>query len=176
MTLKEATSEKHSIAEKMPFNQIMIMGGLSPAQYLEYLKVQYCIFNTIESRLLLPIDLIRSGNISRDIHELSNSLGVEIKIPITSSHSKKYVNHLLKIPEKDLWAHVYLNYFAIIFGGQMIKSKVRGSGRMYDFENIQDNIKFIREKQSDSHANEVNKGYDFMIDIFENLHKSLFNV
>jgi hypothetical protein len=45
---------------------------------------------------------------------------------------------------------------------------------MYDFENMQECIQSIRRVQKDEWADEVNKGYDFIILIFEEL-ESLCN-
>ena len=56
-----------------------------------------------------------------------------------------------------------------MFGGQMMKSKVPGSGRMYDFDNMMEAAGSIRSVQKDEWADEVNKGFDFMIEIFDEL-------
>ena len=70
-------------------------------------------------------------------------------------------------------AHVYLNYLAIMFGGQMMKTKVPSTGRMYDFENMMEAAGSIRAIQKDEWADEVNKGFDFMIEIFKELENVL---
>ena len=46
LPLKEAIAEKHSLAEKMPFNQKMFRGELSNEEYTTYLTQQYAIFST----------------------------------------------------------------------------------------------------------------------------------
>ena len=40
LPLKEATAEKHKLAERMPFNGLMFSGRLTASQYGEYLKSQ----------------------------------------------------------------------------------------------------------------------------------------
>jgi hypothetical protein len=69
-------------------------------------------------------------------------------------------------------AHVYLNYLALVFGGQMMKSKVPGNGKMYMFENVQEVIQNVRGFQTDDMAEEVNKGFNFIIDILDELQKN----
>jgi heme oxygenase len=168
MTLREATMEKHKMAEQMPFNQTMFKGELTKEQYLEYLKVQHRIFQMIEDKVTLPSNFLRCENILNDIIELEHQLG---DMDFAENVSNNYCNHLSMLDDEEIWSHVYLNYMALLFGGQMMKTRVPGSGRLYDFENSQDIIKSIREKQKDEWADEVNKGYDFMIEIFAELNK-----
>ena len=70
---------------------------------------------------------------------------------------------------KQLYPHIYLNYMALMFGGQMMKSKVPGKGRMYDFDNVQESIATIRGIQKDVWADEVNKGFQYIINILDEL-------
>jgi hypothetical protein len=56
-----------------------------------------------------------------------------------------------------------------MFGGQMMKSKVPGSGRMYDFDDMMEAAGSIRAVQTDEWADEVNTAFDFMIEIFDEL-------
>jgi hypothetical protein len=56
-----------------------------------------------------------------------------------------------------------------MFGGQLIKPNILGSGRVYDFDNIQESVGFIRKIQSDEWADEVNRGFDFLISIYGQL-------
>jgi heme oxygenase len=180
MNLRDATAIKHKLAERMPFNVIMFGGKLTNQQYLEYLKSQHRIFEKIESIIELPNEFLRSGKIYQDIVEINltiyNGDNQDSVIEQTTEIPDSYCNYLSTLNEETIWPHVYLNYLALLFGGQMIKSKVPGSGKMYDFENSQEVIKIIREKQKDEWADEVNKAYDFIIDIFEELHKKTINV
>jgi len=56
-----------------------------------------------------------------------------------------------------------------MFGGQMMKAKTPGPGHMYDFEDMKGAASSVRAIQKDEWADEVNKGFDFMIKIFKNL-------
>ena len=168
--LKEATSEKHSLAEKMPFNQKMIKGELNKKQYFNYLIQLRQIYSTIELHTLPNPNLNRLSPIQIDIEELKNSIGI-INIDSVLSSTNNYVKHLTNLNSEQILAHVYLNYLAIIYGGQMIKRQVPSAGKLYDFENMQEAVSSIRVLQKDEWADEVNLGFDFMIEIFKELDK-----
>jgi hypothetical protein len=53
----------------------------------------------------------------------------------------------------------------------MMKEKTPGQGKMYDFENMMECAGSIRAIQKDEWADEVNAGFDFMIEIFKELEK-----
>ena len=168
MTLKEATAELHSKAEKMEFNQRMFRGELSKLEYGNYLTQQLVIFLEIECRGVLPNEnLKRSEVIRQDINEL----GVyTFKI---NKATRQYALHLMNITDEELKAHIYLNYLAIMFGGQMMKSKVPGSGKMYEFEgDMRELIGSVRAIQTDEMADEVNKGFQYIINILDELQKN----
>ena len=163
MNLKEATAELHSKAEKMMFNQRMFRSELSTEEYLNYLIQQSYIFQEIEGRNLPHSNLKRLDAIHNDISELG---GYTFKI---SKPTTDYVVYLGDLNQTQLNAHIYLNYLALAYGGQMIKSKVPGSGRMYDFDNMQECVGSIRAIQNDEMADEVNKGFQYIINILDEL-------
>ena len=163
MNLKEATAELHSKAEKMMFNQRMFRGELSQFEYLNYLIQQSYIFQEIENRNLPHPNLKRLSSINEDINELG---GYTFKI---SKPTTDYVVYLGDLNQSSLNAHIYLNYLAIMFGGQMMKSKVPGKGRMYDFDNVPELVTMIRGIQKDEWADEVNKGFQYIINILDEL-------
>jgi hypothetical protein len=60
-----------------------------------------------------------------------------------------------------------------MFGGQMMKSKVPGSGKMYEFEgDMRELIGSVRAIQTDEMADEVNKGFEYIINILDELQKN----
>jgi len=165
-SLKEATSIKHKQAERMPFNTRMFNGLLSKNEYLLYLNQQLQIFQTIE-RIGLPDNrLKRTENVQADIDELK-SQGYFSDLILNKTIG--YVNYLASLSFEQVLPHVYLNYMAIMFGGQMMKKVVPSSGRMYAFDNMKETIQSIRNVQKDEWAEEVNKGFEFIILIFEEL-------
>lgn len=165
MGLREETAEKHRIAEQKEFNQRMFRGELTKEEYVNYLTQQSLIFNQIEFGNNLPSDsLRRSEKIIEDLKELKEQENY-IVLPSTI----EYVNYISNLTEEQLLPHIYLNYLALAYGGQMMKSKVPGSGRMYDFDNMMECVGSIRAVQKDEWVEEVNKGFDFLIEIFDGL-------
>lgn len=164
--LKEATAELHSKAEKMTFNQRMFRGELSQDEYLNYLIQQSYIFQEIEGRNLPHIYLRRLDLIHDDINELG---GYTFQI---NKSTIDYVIYLGDLNQDQLNAHIYLNYLALVYGGQMMKSKVPGSGKLYQFEgDMKELIGSIRAIQNDEMADEVNKGFQYIINILDELQK-----
>jgi heme oxygenase len=175
MGLKEATAEKHKKAERMPFNVLMINGKLTRPQYEWYLQAQYEIFSAIEDNFELPHPaLARKEAIKNEIV----SVGVIVQsadnlnktLPVVKS-ALDYAEYISGLGQDEAEAHMYLHYLALMFGGQMIKSKVPSNGAMYDFGNdMMAAAGAIREIQRDEWADEVNKGFDYMINIFKELY------
>lgn len=150
----------------MPFNLRMIKGQLSKEEYGLYLIQLKAIHSNIEKNELPHKDMYRTQRIEEDLQELTLSLDDQNDLlPGTI----KYVCHLSNLSEQELLPHIYLNYLAIAYGGQFIKSKVPSGGKMYHFDNLNEVIQSIRNLQSDQWIDEVNKGYVSLINIFEDL-------
>lgn len=176
MGLKEATAEKHRKAERMPFNVLMINGKLTAPQYEWYLQAQYKIFEAIEDNFELPHPaLARKEAVKVDIDSvgmvaIAGKAPQSVFFPI-STKATEYAEYLKGLTQEEAEAHMYLHYLALMFGGQMIKSKVPGNGAMYEFgDDMMAAAAAIREIQQDDWADEVNKGFDYMIDIFKELY------
>jgi heme oxygenase len=167
MSLREATSTLHSKAEKMEFNQRMFRGELSQDEYLNYLIQQSYIFQEIENRNLPHTDLKRLDLVHEDINELG---GYKFKILKSTTD---YFVYLGDLNQEQLNAHIYLNYLALAYGGQMMKTKVPGSGKIYDFENMMECVGSIRAIQNDQMADEVNKGFQYIINILDELQTNI---
>ena len=167
MDLREATAELHSKAEKMEFNQRMFRGELSTEEYVKYLYQQLSIFDSIESNELPHSSLARVDKVKEDILELTSQLDIMNILPITLAYS----HHISTLTQEERLPHVYLNYLALAYGGQIMKTKVPGSGKMYDFDNMQEAVGAIRATQKDEWADEVNKGFEYIIIILDELQK-----
>lgn len=166
MGLREATAELHSKAEKMEFNQRMFRGELSTDEYIKYLYQQLIIFEAIEAKELPHPSLARVDKVKEDLSELNSQLNaMNGPLPITMV----YANYLSSLTKEERLPHVYLNYLALAYGGQMMKTKVPGSGRMYDFENMHEAVGAVRAIQKDEWADEVNKGFEYIIKIADEL-------
>jgi heme oxygenase len=169
LPLKEAIAEKHSLAEKMTFNQRMFNGELSNEEYILYLCQQLAIFDAIEIHELPHPALDRAGKVFEDIKELVGEGQIQITPLVATNEYRKYLNTLTK--EEQL-PHVYLNYLALMFGGQMMKAKTPGSGRMYEFEgDMREIVGSIRAIQKDEWADEANKALDYNINILDELQR-----
>lgn len=172
LPLKDAIAEKHSLAEKMPFNQRMFRGELSKDEYILYLSQQLAIFDSIERFELPHPSLKRSVNIFLDIKELmelKDGESLDIKPLVATNEYRKYLNTLT---QEELLPHVYLNYLALMFGGQMMKAKTPGSGRMYEFEgDMKEIVGSIRAIQKDEWSDEANKALDYNISILDELQR-----
>lgn len=166
LPLKEATAQKHRLAEQQAFNQRMFRGELTEAEYLLYLCQQAAIFESLEHRPLPHPSLARLEKVKQDIIELGTKVyGISEILPST----QRYVLYLESCDEENRLAHIYLNYLAVMFGGQMMKKVVPSSGKMYEFDHMQEALQAVRSVQKDEWAEEVNRGFDFHIAIFEEL-------
>ena len=169
LPLKEAIAEKHSLAEKMTFNQRMFNGELSNEEYALYLSQQLAIFDAIEKHPLPHPSLNRVEAVLADIKELLGDGTIEIKPLVSTNEYRKYLNVLT---QEELLPHVYLNYLAIMFGGQMMKAKTPGSGKMYEFDgDMREIAGTIRAIQKDEWADEANKALDYNISILDELQR-----
>jgi heme oxygenase len=169
LPLKDAIAEKHSLAEKMTFNQRMFNGELSDDEYTLYLCQQLAIFDAIEVHELPHPALDRAGRVFEDIKELMGRGEIQITPLVATNEYRKYLNTLTK--EEQL-PHVYLNYLALMFGGQMMKAKSPGSGRMYEFDgDMNEIVGSIRAIQKDEWADEANKALDYNINILDELQR-----
>lgn len=166
VSLREATGEKHKVAEGMTFNQRMVKGELSKEEYLLYLTQQYYIFQELENTSNVNKFLLRLENVKQDIEELGT-------IDKILKSTALYVNYLSNLNSDSIQPHIYLNYLALAYGGQMIKQKIHGSGKMYEFEDKQEAINSIRKIQKDEWANEVNIGFDYLINIYDELQNGI---
>ena len=169
LPLKEAIAENHSLAEKMPFNQRMFRGELSNEEYALYLSQQLVIFDSIERYSLPHPSLNRVDYILADIKELLGEGQIQIAPLKYTNEYKKYLNSLT---QEQLLPHVYLNYLAIMFGGQMMKAKTPGSGKMYEFDgDMREIAGTIRAIQKDEWADEANKALLYNINILDELQR-----
>ena len=169
LPLKEATHDKHKEAERMPFNVKMFKGELTKEQYAKYLLSQLEIFSAIEENFQMPHEgLKRKYAVIEDLKSLDFH-----QLEIVDNATLKYAEYLRGLTQEEVNAHIYLNYLAIMFGGQMMKKQTPGDGNMYEFEDMNESAATIRAIQKDEWADEVNKGFEFMIEIFKELEKSL---
>ena len=169
--LKEQTAAKHKIAERKLFNVLMFQGKLDQQDYLTYLEQQLAVFEEMEKYPLPHPALNRVKALQEDILELLQQGCVKKGIlPATQACT----HYLSTLNQQEQLPHVYLHYLAILYGGQMMRRKVPSQGNFYKFDEFEACIASIRTIQQDSWADEVNKGFDFVIDLFDSLEKNCF--
>jgi len=170
MNLKEATKDKHKEDENHRFVKYLFAGSITDEVYSDYLYNQYIAYKSLEEKaegysLLEGIEKIkRADKILKDFQEL----GIE-KQPTIYVSTMIYDNYVKKMSEESIIAHLYVRHFGDMFGGQMIKKLVPGSGSMYEFEDKNILINNIRSRLSLDLVDEANKVFDFAIKLFEDL-------
>ena len=168
MGLKEATADLHSKAEKTQFSQLIFSGTIPEQEYAYYLFNMYHIHNALESKYELPHpSLSRCKSIEKDLGGL-----IKLKMDLTES-TKKYIDYINTLTEEQWRAHIYVNYLAIVYGGKMIKSKVPGLGDYYVIENMKECVGAIRAFLNDDMSDEANKGFQFNIDVLNDMWDTL---
>ena len=87
------------------------------------------------------------------------------------------MDHLMSIKDEPnkLMAHIYVRHMGELSGGQMIKRKIPGEGRFYQFENANELKEKIRSMIDDSMADEAKIVFDFATQTFKELMEVKFN-
>lgn len=171
MTLKDQTKDLHEKAEKNPFAQRLLSGNISNNEYLCYLTNLILIYSTIESiaqnnKLLKDIESIkRTQHIRNDQEELLKTATCTKILPSTI----KYTEYLLTVNNHNILAHLYTRHFGDLYGGQILKTKVPGSGTMYQFDNRQELIDKTRMMLTDDLGPESRIAFIYAIQLFEDL-------
>ena len=166
MSLKSLTSSNHTLAEQHPFIKLLVSGSMTKTIYAEYLYNQYvaylCLENLCESNGLIfdLLDIKRAEHIEKDLQELNI---IDLKIYASTN---KYVEHIKTLDNNGLLAHLYVRHMGDMYGGQVIKTKIPGSGTMYNFTNRSELVKLLREKLTDTLATEANICFSMIIELF----------
>lgn len=168
MALRDHIKENHDLAEEHPFVKLLFSGGVSTRIYADYLLNQYLMYLKLENLLehhglLQGVESVkRSKLMLDDFHELGSTAKVY-------NVTYKYVRYLDSVAKEDLMAHMYVRHFGDLFGGQLMKKVVPGSGKMYEFENRSELIKTLRERLNDELADEANRVMLWAIELFQEL-------
>jgi len=173
--LKDLTWEHHQNAERQEFVKYLMSGNIDPKLYATYLWNQFPQYEILEvlamsNGLLDDFPQIqRAKYILEDFRELWPQ---DEKPPEPTMATKKYITHmksLMNDPDK-LMAHIYVRHMGDLSGGQMIKKKIPGSGKFYDFEGDVKEIKeAIRAKTNDSMSNEAKICFDYATELFKDM-------
>lgn len=176
MSLKEITKDLHTEAERTIFAKKLIGGDLTPEEYANYLWQMVLVYNGIEvaanSQGMLKNlpDIERTYKIYQDCIEL-----------VGTSHQLKwndttiaYYQYLLALNYDEqkrhlIKAHLYCRHMGDLFGGQIIKNRVPGSGRFYDFKNPDSLKAAIRAELTDDLGAEARVAFEWAIKLMKSL-------
>lgn len=172
--LKDLTWEHHKAAERQDFVKVLLSGKINPELYATFLWNQHKKYDILEAvagalGLLddLP-DIRRKLKIEQDFLELWKNDSP----PVITESTNAYIMHMKDIisDSNAVMAHVYVLHMGDLSGGQMIKRKAPGEGRMYGFETDKKQLKeSIRAKTNDTMAEEAKYCFTASTNLFREL-------
>lgn len=173
--LKELTWANHQKAERTEHAR-KLLKGMTPEEYHCYLYNQYVQYAALESiakgeGVLEGIEHVaRASSILADMVELETDYNIKRDVELLRPVVAEYVAYVMGLEETDdILAHIYVRHFGDMYGGQMIKKRNPGSGKMYEFENVDELKTIIRAKLNDNMADEANICFEFAMRLFEEL-------
>lgn len=173
--LKDLTWVNHQKAERTEHAR-KLLKGMTPKEYHRYLYNQYVQYAALESiakteGILEGIEHIaRASSILADMTELETDYNIKRDVELLCPVVAEYVAYAMGLEETDdILAHIYVRHFGDMYGGQMIKKRNPGSGKMYEFENVDELKTIIRAKLNDNMADEANTCFEFAMKLFEEL-------
>lgn len=174
MSLKELTYEHHRTAETQPFVKVLFSGKINPQLYATYLKNQHPMYEILEV-CAMPHGLLndyptirRAPAILEDFQELWTGDEPPPLCPVVDEYTKYILS--IKDDPKKLLAHLYVRHFGDLSGGQMIKKRIPGSGKYYEFDGDPAEIKnILRAKLDDSLADEAKVCFEFATKFFQQM-------
>jgi len=175
LKLKELTREHHDNVERSEFAEILLSSRISPRLYQEYLHAQYANYSVLEHHVKIPKELegiFRADLILADLQDLEDEYGLDELIHELESTEeyREYIESLaMEGKDEEMLAHLYVRHFGDLHGGQIIKKRVPGQGKMYEFDNRKDLIAGVRELLNNDMAEEASKCFGFAEKMFEEI-------
>jgi heme oxygenase len=176
MSLKEITKDLHTDAERTEFAKKLLSGSISKEDYANYLYQMLLIYGPIElgNRVQghfsnLP-DIERTHAIYQDFIELAGKDYSYTWLPSTIAYHH-YLLELMSDPTRKhlIKAHLYCRHMGDLYGGQIIKSRVPGLGKFYQFKNAEELKSAIRAELTDDLGEEARVAFDWAIKIMREL-------
>ena len=176
MSLREITKDLHTEAEKTKFAKKLVTGDLTKEEYATYLYNMLAVYDPIEFHCkhqgllknLKGIERIRG--IYQDFLELEEPGHAYYLTPSTVDYHTYLIN-LGNDPERRhlIKAHMYVRHMGDLFGGQYIAKVVPGSGKFYQFENVEELKAAIRAELTDDLGDEARVAFEWAIKIMREL-------
>lgn len=178
MSLKEITKDLHTEAEKTEFAKMLLSGNISKEQYTNYLYQMLLVYGPIEFGCDLQGFLNNLPGIKRtqfifeDFREL-DGFNLPHKWIKSTIDYHNYLLELIDDPERRhlIKAHMYVRHMGDLFGGQYIAKKVPGSGKFYQFEDVEGLKTAIRTELTDDLGFEARVAFNWAIDIMKELYE-----
>ena len=176
MSLKEITKDLHTEAEKTNFAKLLLTGKISKELYTNYLYQMIAVYGPVEFGCKiqgffnnLP-GVERMPGIYQDFTELANPDTHYAFLPETLDYNR-YVLDLINDPERKhlVKAHLYVRHMGDLYGGQYIAKTVPGSGKFYQFDDVDGLRNAIRAELTDELGDEARVAFEWAIKIMEAL-------
>jgi heme oxygenase len=176
MSLREITKDLHTEAEKTEFAKLLLSGNISKEKYTDYLYQMIAVYGPVEFGCKIQgifetlQGVERLHKISQDFQELADKNYHYVWLPSTLAYNR-YVVELINDPERRhlLKAHLYVRHMGDLFGGQYIVKKVPGSGKFYEFDNVEELRAAIRNILTDDLGDEARVAFEWAIKIMREL-------
>ena len=166
--MNEKIKEVHDEVEKMPFSLSLFKGDLTDTQSIAYMVNQWFIFQAMEHNIFRKLphpSLPRCDKISDCVIALGGKIDGDLMCRATA----RYINYIVGVEDdKDKWySHVYLNYMAMLMGGQIISERNPDMELMWNFSDTTNAIKSIRKLKID--WDQVYNGFLYHRDMLKEL-------
>ena len=176
MSLREYTKDLHTKAEQTNFMKLSISGKLPKELYINYLWQMIPIYSTIEFGVKVQEFFSNSPGIDRtkyiyqDFTELADKDTHYSWLPETLEYIR-YLQDLLNDPNRKhlIKAHFYVHHLGTLNGGQYIAKTVPGSGKFYQFDDVDGLRNAIRAELTDELGDEARVAFEWAIKIMEAL-------
>jgi heme oxygenase len=176
MSLKDLTMENHKKAERAAFVRRLMKKELTINQYYIYLCNQAIMYAKLEFLAEKAGVLVGIEDIERTYKMIADIQALKSEYPFSKfkiyDATTTYIDYLetLKDDPHALLAHVYVRHMGDLSGGQIIKKYLPGPATHYDFDCDVDDLKErVRAKLDDSLADEANKCFDAIQEIFQEM-------
>ena len=175
MALRDAIKQIHDRAEHHPLAQSMINGHVTVEAYADLLANLIVVYGELESkarstRCITEDKLAALPRFQAMVEDL-NELEVEhnFKTHVDVDLLTEYGDSIWKLTQKGTMAHLYVHHMGDMFGGQMLRDKLPGKCRRYDFEGRENLIKEIRMNLTEDMAEEAIAAFEFVLRLYDNV-------
>lgn len=176
MSLRDITKDLHTEAERTSFAKKLISGSLTKEEYANYLYQMLLIYGPIEmgnrvQGFFTNLNGIeRAHAIYQDFIELAGKDYQYKWLPSTIAYHD-YLLELMRDPQRKhlIKAHLYCRHMGDLYGGQILAKRVPGSGKFYQFKDVEKLKEQIRAELTDDLGDEARVAFEWAIKIMREL-------